>query len=72
MTSLLRLMILSVLIASLCACDSEPVEETVWDEQIETLDKAREVEDKLMNRAEQLSRDLGNTDEDEDKDDPPR
>ncbi len=76
MTQLPRLIVCAVLLACVCACESEPVEKTVWDDQVKAMDKAREVEDQLAKRAGQLGEDLENynttTDEDEDKENPPR
>ncbi|MBT8136048.1 MAG: hypothetical protein KJO54_03435 [Gammaproteobacteria bacterium] len=62
---------ISIALAVACAiagCEPKEVDETVWDDQIKTMDKAREVEDKLMNRADQLRRDVGQDDEE----DPPQ
>ena len=61
----------SIVLAVACAiagCEPKEVDETVWDDQIKTMDKAREVEDKLMDRADQLRRDVGQDDEE----DPPQ
>jgi len=35
----------------LVACDSEPPEKTVWDEQLNTLDKAHDIEQEILNAA---------------------
>lgn len=59
------LMPVCVLLLALSACTSEPVEKTVWDDQVQALDKAREVEDILMQRADQLAKDLENPDDEE-------
>jgi len=63
----IHLLLVSGLLFSIAGCSPEPVEETVWDDQIKTLDKARDVEETLMNRADQLAKDL----EDKDEENPP-
>ena len=60
---------LCALLAIACfaaGCGSGEVEETVWDDQIETMDKAREVEQKLMDRAGRLSDELETDDKQKD------
>lgn len=69
MTNLPRILVVSFLLAGICACESEPVEETVWDDQVKAMDKARDVEQQLMQRADQLANDL---DQDEDEEAPRR
>jgi hypothetical protein len=40
-------------LAALAACsDQEPPEKTVWDEQLQTMDKARDVEQQLLDSAD--------------------
>ena len=34
------------------ACDTEPPEKTVWDEQLKTMDKARDAEQQVLDAAE--------------------
>ncbi len=53
-----------LLMPGLGGCDRE-VEETVFDDQVETLDRARAVEDQLNERAEALGERLDNIEEDE-------
>jgi uncharacterized protein YcfL len=36
----------------LIACDTEPPEKTVWDEQLKTMDKARDAEQQVLDAAE--------------------
>lgn len=36
----------------LTACDNEPPEKTVWDDQLKTMDKARDVEQQVLDAAE--------------------
>lgn len=36
----------------LTACDTEPPEKTVWDDQLKTMDKAREAEQQVLDAAE--------------------
>jgi len=36
----------------LVACDSEPPEKTVWDDQLKTMDKARDVEQQVLDAAD--------------------
>ena len=43
------LLLLSVFV--LTACEQEPPEETVWDEQLNTMDKARDVEQHVEDAA---------------------
>ncbi len=45
------LLMLSVFV--LMACDQEPPEETVWEEQLNTMDKARDVEQQVLDAAQQ-------------------
>ncbi|WP_273148871.1 hypothetical protein [Methylophaga thiooxydans] len=42
--------LLSILL--LAACNEEPVDKTVWDEQLKTMDKARDVEKQVLDAAE--------------------
>ena len=37
----------------LAACDQEPPEKTVWDDQLKTMDKARDAEQQVLDAAEQ-------------------
>lgn len=37
----------------LSACDQEPPEKTVWDDQLKTMDKARDAEQQVLDAAEQ-------------------
>lgn len=37
----------------LAACDNEPPEKTVWDDQIKTMDKARDAEQQVLDAAAQ-------------------
>lgn len=37
----------------LAACDQEPPEKTVWDEQLKTMDKARDTEQQVLDAADQ-------------------
>lgn len=67
MTKLLILPCLGLVLVLLSACESEPVEKTVWDDQVQALDKARQVEGELMQRANQLSKDLEYPDDTEKK-----
>ena len=69
MSSAIRFLILTALVASVSACAEKKVEETVWDDQVKALEKAREVEQELMQRAGQLSEDLDPNKKD-DKDPP--
>lgn len=39
-------------IVFLSACDSEPPEKTVWDDQLKTMDKARDAEQQVLDAAE--------------------
>lgn len=58
----------SIALAVACViagCEPKEVDETVWDDQIKTMDKAREVEDKLMDRADQVGRTIGQDDEED-------
>ncbi|MDH3646266.1 MAG: hypothetical protein OER80_05795 [Gammaproteobacteria bacterium] len=64
----IRFLVIAGLLISIGACSKEPVEETVWDDQIKALDKARDVEEKLMQRVDDLAEELENKDEEE----PPR
>lgn len=36
----------------LVACDQEPPEKTVWDDQLNTMDKARDAEQQVLDAAE--------------------
>ncbi len=41
-----------LLVLLLAACNEEPVDKTVWDEQLKTMDKARDAEKQLLDAAE--------------------
>lgn len=41
-----------VVVFSLSACEQEPAEKTVWDEQFKTMDKARDVEKQVLEAAD--------------------
>ncbi|MDH3587933.1 MAG: hypothetical protein OEQ74_00880 [Gammaproteobacteria bacterium] len=65
------LLFASIAIGLIGACEPKKVEETVWDDQIKTMDKAREVEETLMNRAEQMGKELDpNYKPEDDEEDP--
>ncbi|MBT8132773.1 MAG: hypothetical protein KJO35_10920 [Gammaproteobacteria bacterium] len=53
--------------AVLSACEPKKVEKNVWDDQTKALEKAKEVEDVLMKRADDMAREL----EDKIEDEPP-
>ena len=42
-----------VLALAVTACDQEPPEKTVWDEQLKTMDKVRDVEKLMLDASEQ-------------------
>ena len=69
MRTLARLLVLTAVISFGTGCEPKEVEETVWDDQVKAMDKARDVEEKLMNRAEQLGREI---DKETDEEDPPQ
>lgn len=52
-------------IMMLSACEPKKVEKNVWDDQTRALEKAREVEDTLMKKADDLERELENIDVDD-------
>jgi hypothetical protein len=37
-----------IVLLMLVACDREPPEETVWDDQLKTMDKARDAEQQVL------------------------
>jgi len=41
-----------LLIFMLAGCDQEPVDKTVWDDQLKTMDKAGDVEKQMLDAAE--------------------
>ncbi|MCX4187256.1 hypothetical protein [Methylophaga sp. OBS4] len=51
------LMIMLLLVTAACS-DQEPPEKTVWDEQLKTMDKAREVEQQILDSAERQRREI--------------
>lgn len=40
-----------IVLLMLVACDREPPEETVWDDQLKTMDKARDAEQQVLDAA---------------------
>lgn len=40
-----------IVLLMLAACDREPPEETVWDDQLKTMDKARDAEQQVLDAA---------------------
>jgi len=44
--------LLVVLALLLTGCEQEPPEKTVWDDQLKTMDKARDVEQQVLDAAE--------------------
>ena len=40
-----------IVLLMLVACDHEPPEETVWDDQLKTMDKARDAEQQVLDAA---------------------
>lgn len=41
-----------LLVLLLAACNEEPVDKTVWDEQLKTMEKARDAEKQVLDAAE--------------------
>lgn len=48
----MKFLLLMMAVFGLTACDQEPPEKTVWDEQLKTLDKARDAEKQILDAAE--------------------
>ena len=46
-------LMLVVSLLALSACDNEPPEKTVWDDQLKTMDKARDAEQQVLDAAAQ-------------------
>lgn len=55
------------LLVSVGGCSAELPEQTVFDEKLEALDRARQVGDTVEARAEELGRKLGHEDPDDDE-----
>lgn len=47
-----RYLLVVVAMLILTACDNEPPEKTVWDDQLKTMDKARDAEQQVLDAAE--------------------
>lgn len=48
-----KYLLLGLSLILLTACDREPPEKTVWDEQLKTMDKARDAEQQVLDAAAQ-------------------
>lgn len=48
----------ALILMLVAACEAEPPEKTVWDEQLQSIDKAREMEQQILDATKQKNREI--------------
>lgn len=51
-----KICLMAFMVLFIAGCDQDPPEKTVWDEQLKTMDKARDAEQQVLDAAEQQRR----------------